>query len=115
MASPTTATTSVTALYRGLLREVNKQVTKKNGNPLWRTYVAQQFRTAPEAHLTHAQNALLYLSSHRTHRELLEGYFPKLSEDERLTRTVAKVGLQLPRMFDPDGEVARDASSSSSS
>ncbi|KAI9179805.1 hypothetical protein H9P43_005136 [Blastocladiella emersonii ATCC 22665] len=119
MTSPlSTAAPAATALYRGLLREVTKQVTKKNNNPTWQRYLRAQFEVVPadaaqhRARLVDAENALLFLRSNRTHRELLEGYFPVLAEDERIKRTAGKVGLQLPRMFDPDGDVARDSSSS---
>ncbi|ORZ40525.1 hypothetical protein BCR44DRAFT_1425247 [Catenaria anguillulae PL171] len=114
MTSPARTLPAVTSLYRGLLREVNKQVTRKNNNPFWLHYLRQEFRTPHPAssvpsRIQNAENALLFMKSNRTHRELLEFYFPPMSEDERIKRTVARVGLQLPRMFDPDGEIARDS------
>ncbi|KNE59820.1 hypothetical protein AMAG_05276 [Allomyces macrogynus ATCC 38327] len=104
----TATTRSVASVYRGLLREVNHQITKKNGSVQWLAYVRAEFRN-PKAKIVDAENALLFLRSNRTHRELLAAYFPTLDEEERITRTAGKVGLQLPKMFDPDGEIASDA------
>ncbi|KAJ3354453.1 hypothetical protein GGF32_002494 [Allomyces javanicus] len=104
----TATTRSVASVYRGLLREVNHQITKKNGSVQWLAYVRAEFRN-PKARLVDAENALLFLRSNRTHRELLAAYFPTLDDQERITRTAGKVGLQLPKMFDPDGEIASDA------
>ncbi|KAL7753948.1 hypothetical protein RI367_000881 [Sorochytrium milnesiophthora] len=99
------------ALYRGLLREVDRQFTKKNNNKTWRQYLRRRFeegaagtQTTPQALQLEAENALLFLQSNRKHHELLEFYFPTMREDERVTRTANRVGLQMPRLFDPKGD-----------
>ncbi|KAI9093016.1 hypothetical protein DFS34DRAFT_631287 [Phlyctochytrium arcticum] len=102
----------VLGLYRGILREIGKQFTIRNGNRVWHTEAVRKFRNG--AQLTHpnqiqeslmdARNILHFLQSNRTHRELIERYWPShnLTGDERLTRTANTVGLQLPKMFGED-------------
>ncbi|KAJ7047431.1 hypothetical protein C8F04DRAFT_1058809 [Mycena alexandri] len=52
------------------------------------------------------ENALLFMRSQRIHKVLLERYNPtgKYTSDERLRATTRRVGLELPKPYDPNSE-----------
>ncbi|KAJ7781304.1 hypothetical protein B0H16DRAFT_615668 [Mycena metata] len=52
------------------------------------------------------ENALIFMRSQRLHKVLLERYNPtgKYTSDERLRATTRRVGLELPKSYDPNSE-----------
>ncbi|KAI8817200.1 uncharacterized protein EV422DRAFT_542855 [Fimicolochytrium jonesii] len=108
--SATTATKSeVLSVFRGMLREVSKQYTRRNNNKLWHNEVVTKFRAGAAerdpsvvaTNVGHAKNVYAFMRSNRSHREMVERYWPisGLTEEEKLTRTANTVGLSLPKMF----------------
>ncbi|KAI9009229.1 hypothetical protein DFJ74DRAFT_687437 [Hyaloraphidium curvatum] len=108
-------------LFRHTLREVNRQFTKPNGSRAWRDELVRQFRGAPASSILvpadaelqtrtstprqiaerNAEDLLTFLRSNRTHREMMELYWPleKMTDAERVEASAKRVGLNLPKMF----------------
>ncbi|ORY03874.1 hypothetical protein K493DRAFT_297233 [Basidiobolus meristosporus CBS 931.73] len=109
MASVITAARST---FKNLLQEIDLQLTQKTNNPYWREqlqliYKERLENNSPEVSAklqADAQDILTYLESSRKHKELLERYNPhmNITPDERLNLTANRVGLQLPKAFNPD-------------
>ncbi|KAI9207319.1 uncharacterized protein BJ171DRAFT_494238 [Polychytrium aggregatum] len=110
----------VLSVYRGLLREVNKQFTRTNQNLLWKTELTLQFRLAqslesPEEiqrRFLDAKNTLTHLHAVRTHKHMMATYWPAsgLTGQEKIERTAGKVGLALPEIQLNEEEADREAS-----
>ncbi|KAI8803982.1 hypothetical protein BJ742DRAFT_469801 [Cladochytrium replicatum] len=100
------------SVLRCILREVNTQITKRNGNPVFRNAVLRLHRvpvSSPQEgqqRLKDAQDFLTYLKSSREHEELMQKYWPTtgLTSEEKLQRTVNRVGLTMPKLFVEEGE-----------
>ncbi|KAL2913786.1 hypothetical protein HK105_206665 [Polyrhizophydium stewartii] len=98
---------SLTATYRAILREVNKQYVRRNGNQFWSAQVKAGFRKGAAATDTaevharrrDAENLLTYLQSNREYKELMERYWPSssLTPQEKIERTANRVGLTAPK------------------
>ncbi|PCH41388.1 hypothetical protein WOLCODRAFT_143540 [Wolfiporia cocos MD-104 SS10] len=94
-------------LYRALLREsVRASIAPRATRP---HTIAASFRAlfAHDAaeHFDHdIQNAVTFMRSQRTHKELLDRYNPlhDLTTEERIRATARRVGLNMP--IAPDGE-----------
>ncbi|TPX60003.1 hypothetical protein PhCBS80983_g02058 [Powellomyces hirtus] len=101
--------TEILGLYRGILREVSRQYTARNQNRMWHDEIVAGFKSGVQLsnpaqiqiRLTRARNLHAFLRSNRTHRELVERYWPisSMTEEEKLSRTANTVGLSLPKMF----------------
>ncbi|KAI9281137.1 hypothetical protein BY458DRAFT_584079 [Sporodiniella umbellata] len=98
------------SIYRGLLREVNRQYTRGANNPTFAQELKATYRN--NQHITdsakiallngHAENTLTFLSSTREHKELREMYSAIVLEQKRKIELSAnRVGLNLPREYDP--------------
>ncbi|KAJ3416550.1 hypothetical protein HDV05_001287 [Chytridiales sp. JEL 0842] len=93
--------------YRSLLREIQKQYTRPNQNPLWKTTLITRYRTSltlQDPHLVqklhwNAVDLLSFLKATREHQRLMDEYFPvsQLSASEKVERTAGVVGLNMPR------------------
>ncbi|TPX30448.1 hypothetical protein SmJEL517_g06001 [Synchytrium microbalum] len=89
-------------VIRTVLREVNKQYTSRNNNPIWKNELLSQIRASSKlesAELKLAQQKLhdlaAFLKASRTHKELLLMYFPEsqMSSEEHVRKTANRVGL----------------------
>ena len=95
----------VIGLYRKLLKEINTYIPSKSQH-YWRNKLATQFRTKTIAS-THEGSELLYLLKGLTgHKDLLTRYNVGafIDEKERIRKTTARVGLQLPKVYTDGNE-----------
>ncbi|KAJ3159726.1 hypothetical protein HDU86_001376 [Geranomyces michiganensis] len=109
MSAATTTRSEVLGLYRGILREVSKQYTPRNKNRMWHDEVVATFKSGAGAtdavdvrnRILRAKNLHAFMTSNRTHRELVERYWPVsgMTEGEKLKRTANTVGFSLPKIF----------------
>ncbi|KAJ1893466.1 hypothetical protein LPJ66_005738 [Kickxella alabastrina] len=87
--------------YRHLLREINRQFTRVNGDRIWAAQLRQQWQSAStdtSGH-HHSQNALTYLFNNRKYKDLLAEFNPKSTEGNLIERTARRVGLQAPKSY----------------
>ncbi|KZT52188.1 hypothetical protein CALCODRAFT_99969 [Calocera cornea HHB12733] len=96
------------SLYRSILRELRKSATtpRAQRSPAIVLHLRRVFTApgkTPQALLDDAQNALTFLHSQRTYKELLARYSPlsDLTPEERVKLTARRVGLDTPREHDP--------------
>nr|GAT54079.1 predicted protein [Mycena chlorophos] len=88
------------ATYRAVLRELRASaVAPGKLNPA----IIAGFRSIISAEAD-IQNALIFMRSQRVYNELLEQYNPTINytEDERIKATGRRVGVELPRTYDPN-------------
>ena len=107
-------------LYRHTLKEIDQQYTKVNESSAWKEEIERQYRRDPTSSILLDENApsgsktstaaqisernaedlLTFLNANRTHREMMERYWPgeKMSESERVEASAHRVGLNLPKM-----------------
>ncbi|KAJ3011022.1 hypothetical protein HKX48_007068 [Thoreauomyces humboldtii] len=96
-------------IYRGILREVARQFTRRNNNDMWHKEVVSRFRVGStlsgrseiETQLKHARNVHAMMRSNHIHRGLVTRYWPVsgMTEEQRLTKTANTVGLSMPKLF----------------
>ncbi|KAJ7638757.1 hypothetical protein FB45DRAFT_411078 [Roridomyces roridus] len=93
-------------VFRQALRELRASAVQpgKLNRPL-----AANFRTVIETQRAAGQyndveNAIIFMRSQRIHKELLERYNPtgNYTADERLRATTRRVGLEMPKVYDPE-------------
>ncbi|KAI9136342.1 hypothetical protein BKA69DRAFT_175154 [Paraphysoderma sedebokerense] len=115
----------IISTYRRLLREASRH-SRQTNNPMLKSFLIRSFQDGMriqdpsqiQLRSKDAQDVLCFLEGNRLHKinilfwfilfcpllqELLESYFPPLTEESRIQKTANRVGLQLPKMFD-DGE-----------
>ncbi|KAJ3174074.1 hypothetical protein HDU88_000041 [Geranomyces variabilis] len=122
MSTAAATKSEVLGLYRGILREVSKQYTPRNNNRMWHNEVVATFKSGAGAtdavdvrnRILQAKNFHAFMTSNRTHRELVERYWPVsgMTEGEKLKRTANTVGFSLPKIFGsgvPAGELGEAA------
>ncbi|KAF5322838.1 hypothetical protein D9619_000371 [Psilocybe cf. subviscida] len=117
--------TEQATLYRGLLRELRQSVTPRKVN---RGIMANFRSIAERIHggaanpkdakaqqgIVHAKqdydNAILFLRSQREHARLLERYNPTfdLTSQDRIQATARRVGLNMPKMYDPTKDAVEE-------
>lgn len=99
------------AVYRQLLREVNKQYTKGANNPTFAHELKSIYRNNQNiedpskiaALNNNAENVLTFLTSSRKHKELRALYSAIVMEQKRKIELSAnRVGLNLPKQYDPE-------------
>jgi len=94
---------SPTALYRSILRELRKSAVSPPAqrSKAITSHLRQLFTTSDrsaEERKRDAENALTFLRSQRTYKELLVRYNPlhDLTSEEHLKATANRVGLNMP-------------------
>ncbi|KAJ1804144.1 hypothetical protein LPJ56_005679 [Coemansia sp. RSA 2599] len=88
--------------YRHLLREINRQFTRVNGNRAWASQLRLHWRSSTangQQQSTAAENVLSYLANSRKYKELISEFNPKMTESDRIEKTANRVGLQTPNTF----------------
>ncbi|KAI8370994.1 hypothetical protein BD560DRAFT_396561 [Blakeslea trispora] len=101
-------------VYRNLLRECNIQYTKGANNPFFANELKSIYRQ--NQHITdpskvaalniNAENVLTFLSSSRKHKELRDIYSAiVLEQKKKIELSANRVGLNLPREYDPSNPV----------
>ncbi|KAJ3037685.1 hypothetical protein HDV00_001407 [Rhizophlyctis rosea] len=111
-ASAALSRSEVLSTFRGILREISRQYTARNNNPMWRDAALIEFRmgaklsdqTEVARAIHNLRDMYTYLRSCREHREMMQRYWPitALTEEQKLARTAGTVGLQLPKMMDDE-------------
>ncbi|KAJ1647870.1 hypothetical protein J3B02_000957 [Coemansia erecta] len=92
-------------MYRHLLREINRQFTRVNGNRAWASQLRLHWHCSSDTNdpqqqeLTAAKNVLSYLANSRKYKELLAEFNPKMSEGDRIKKTANRVGLETPNTY----------------
>jgi len=94
--------------YRAVLRELRASAVSpgKLSKPLaanFRSVIEKQKMSGKSDDI---ENALVFMRSQRIHKILLERYNPtgNYTAEERLVATTRRVGLQLPKSYDPNSE-----------
>ncbi|KAK9722626.1 hypothetical protein K7432_002531 [Basidiobolus ranarum] len=100
------------ASFKNLLQEVDLQLTQKTKNVYWNEQLQLIYKEkldngTPEVAAkvqADVQDILCYLESSRKHKELMERYSPlaNVTPEEKLSMTANRVGLQLPKAFNPE-------------
>ncbi|KAI8358441.1 hypothetical protein EDC96DRAFT_514344 [Choanephora cucurbitarum] len=101
-------------VYRNLLRECNTQYTKGANNPFFANELKSIYRQ--NQHITdpskitalnvNAENVLTFLTSSRKHKELRDIYSAiVLEQKKKIELSANRVGLNLPKEYDPSNPV----------
>ncbi|KAI0347305.1 hypothetical protein BDW22DRAFT_1387429 [Trametopsis cervina] len=96
---------STTSVYRSVVREINRSATspRVTRNAVvtanFRALFEKQRSGEDKERFDHdIQNAITFMRSQRTHKELLDRYNPlhDLTSEERIRATARRVGLDMP-------------------
>ncbi|KAJ7179192.1 hypothetical protein C8R46DRAFT_1072811 [Mycena filopes] len=94
--------------YRAALRELRASAVTpgKFNRPLAANFRSIVEKQRASGKYDDIENALIFLRSQRIHKILLERYNPtgKYTAEERLQATTRRVGLELPKPYDPNSE-----------
>ncbi|KAJ7700025.1 hypothetical protein B0H17DRAFT_1048267 [Mycena rosella] len=91
--------------YRAALRELRASAVTpgKLSKPLASNFRAIIEKQSAAGRYEDIEHALIFMRSQRIHKVLLERYNPtgNYTSDERLRATTRRVGLELPKPYDP--------------